>query len=70
MEHPPLPEPSTATTPADLESAARRDALQRLGRYASYVPPVVLTLLVSQRASAASPVGGGDPPGGGTGPGF
>jgi len=60
MEH--SPPSKSAASQADLESTERRDALLQLGRYASYVPPVVLTLLVSQRAAAASPIGGEDPP--------
>lgn len=63
MEHP--QESSVPASSADLESTERRAALRQLGRYASYVPPVVMTLLVSQRPAAASPVGDGNP---GTGP--
>ena len=66
MEHP--QESSVPASSADLESTERRAALRQLGRYASYVPPVVLTLLVSQRATAASPVGGTDPDTGPTDP--
>lgn len=60
MEHSPPSKP--AASQSGLESTERRDALLQLGRYASYVPPVVLTLLVSQRPAAASPIGGGGPP--------
>lgn len=59
LDPPPLPSEETPLSPE------RRAALERLGRYAAYVPPVVLTLLVSQKASAESPIGGGNPPGGG-----
>jgi hypothetical protein len=60
MEH--SPQSKQAASHSDLESTERRDALRQLGRYASYVPPVVLTLLVSQRPCAASPIGGGGTP--------
>lgn len=60
MEHP--QESSVPASSADLESTERRAALRQLGRYASYVPPAVLTLLVSQRPAAASPIGGEIPP--------
>ena len=65
MEHSQQPhEPPVPASSSDLESDERRAALRQLGRYASYVPPVVLTLLVSQRPAAASPIGGEDPPDG------
>lgn len=57
-EKPPVPNPSPETEP-DLE---RRETLKRLGRYAAYTPPVVLTLLASKKALAGSPVGPGDEP--------
>ena len=49
----PLVPPEPTETDPDQE---RREALKRLGRYAAYTPPVVLTLLVSSRKVAASGV--------------
>jgi len=37
----------------DLDPA-RREVLDKLGKLAAYTPPVLLTLLLSQRASAQS----------------
>ena len=51
------PTDSTAGDP-DLE---RRETLKRLGRYAAYTPPAVLTLLASRKALAQSLAGGGNP---------
>ena len=48
-EKPVLP---TEPTEADLDQE-RRDALKRLGRYAAYTPPVVLTLLASRKVAAS-----------------
>lgn len=45
----------------EVESPERRAALEKLGRYATYVPPTVLTLLVSTSPSAQSGLPG--PPG-------
>ncbi|WP_295392277.1 hypothetical protein [uncultured Thiodictyon sp.] len=45
--------PTTADTAAPTD-AERRAALQRLGALAALTPPVVLTLLLSPRPSAAS----------------
>lgn len=49
-EKPILP---TEPTEADLDHE-RRDALKRLGRYAAYTPPAILTLLASHKALAGS----------------
>lgn len=59
-----LPTETTDPDP-DLE---RRDTLKRLGRYAAYTPPVVLTLLASRKAAADSLAGGGAQDGGGEEP--
>jgi hypothetical protein len=53
-----LPTDSTEIDP-DLE---RREALKRLGRYAAYTPPAVLTLLASRKALAESLGAPIDPP--------
>ena len=61
VEKPALPTEPTEIDP-DLE---RREALKRLGRYAAYTPPAVLTLLASRKALADSIDGGiipGDEP--------
>jgi hypothetical protein len=47
------PEPTQDPTPLD---AKRRAALAKLGRLAALTPPTILTLMLSQRASADSPV--------------
>lgn len=57
-EQPVLPNASTEADP-DLE---RREVLKRLGRYAAYTPPAVLTLLASRKALADSLGGPIDPP--------
>ncbi|MFO1421383.1 MAG: hypothetical protein U1F59_10720 [Candidatus Competibacteraceae bacterium] len=57
-EKPVLP---TAPTEADPDQE-RREALRRLGRYAAYTPPVVLTLLASRSKAAGSLGGPVDPP--------
>jgi hypothetical protein len=57
-EQPVLPSEPTEADP-DLE---RREALKRLGRYAAYTPPAVLTLLASRKALADSLGGPIDPP--------
>lgn len=62
-EKPVLPTEPTEADP-DLE---RRETLKRLGRYAAYTPPAVLTLLASRKALAGSNPGGGNP--GDVGPG-
>jgi hypothetical protein len=54
VEKPALP---TEPTEIDLD-LERREALKRLGRYAAYTPPAVLTLLASRKALADS-IGGG-----------
>ena len=43
------------------ESLERRDALKKIGKFAAYGPPTMLTLLLSKRATAVSPP---HPPGG------
>lgn len=61
VEKPALPTEPTEIDP-DLE---RRETLKRLGRYAVYTPPAVLTLLASRKALADSTNGGilpGDEP--------
>ena len=58
-EKPVLPTESTESDP-DLE---RREALKRLGRYAAYTPPAVLTLLASRKALADSAGAGSPGPG-------
>lgn len=55
------PTDSTTVDP-DLE---RRETLKRLGRYAAYTPPAVLTLLASRKALAQSLAGEGNPDPGG-----
>ncbi|MDS4039714.1 MAG: hypothetical protein RKP20_00860 [Candidatus Competibacter sp.] len=57
-EQPLLPNAPTEADP-DLE---RREVLKRLGRYAAYTPPAVLTLLASRKALADSLGGPIDPP--------
>lgn len=57
-ELPVLPNTPTEADP-DLE---RREVLKRLGRYAAYTPPAVLTLLASRKALADSLGGPIDPP--------
>jgi len=49
-DQPVLPNTPTEADP-DLE---RREALKRLGRFAAYTPPAVLTLLASRKALADS----------------
>lgn len=64
VEKPALPTEPTEIDP-DLE---RREALKRLGRYAAYTPPAVLTLLASRKALAADSLAGGGSPGPGEEP--
>ncbi len=52
-EKPVLPTTLTEPTEADPD-LERREALKRLGRYAAYTPPAVLTLLASRKALAES----------------
>ena len=64
---------SDPTVPPDQPSAARseperRQTLKRLGLYAAYTPPVVLTLLASRKTFADSVGSGGISPGGGAPP--
>jgi len=44
-----------------LESEARRKALKKLGKGALYVPPTMVTLLITEKQAAAS-LGGPPPP--------
>ena len=57
------------TSPPDpkqpLPDAERRAALETLARLAAYTPPVLMSLMLSQRASAQSAGGGGGGGGGG-----
>ena len=46
------PPASDTDIPTDAE---RREALRKLGALAALTPPTVMTLLISRRASAASP---------------
>lgn len=57
-DQPPVPDDLNRDEP-DPE---RREALKRLGRYAAYTPPAVLTLLVSRKALADSLGAPIDPP--------
>ncbi len=58
--NPEQPVSPTEPTEADLDQE-RRDALKRLGRYAAYTPPTVLTLLVSRKARGQGAGSGVDP---------
>jgi len=50
-----LLEPNAAGTDEDEQVRPdRRAALEKLAKLAAYTPPVMLTLMLSQRASAAS----------------
>ena len=51
-EKPAFPAEPTEPTEVGLDQE-RRDALKRLGRYAAYTPPVVLTLLASRKVAAS-----------------
>ena len=42
------------TAPEQKPSELRRDALKKMGRYASYTAPALLALLASTKAQAAS----------------
>lgn len=51
----PIPsQPATDTPAPDLTNPERRAALAKLGRLAAWTAPTLLTLVVSQRASAVS----------------
>ena len=60
-ERPALPTEPTEPTETDPD-LDRRETLKRLGRYAAYTPPAVLTLLASRKALAESLGGPVDPP--------
>jgi hypothetical protein len=51
-------DPADPSVAADLTptAAERRDALRKLGVMAALTPPTILTLLLSRRATAESPV--------------
>ncbi len=53
-DDPTLPRSATDTPAPDLTDPERRAALAKLGRLAAWTAPTLLTLVVSQRASAAS----------------
>jgi len=59
------PSPADDLTPTEAE---RRDALRKLGVMVALTPPTILTLLLSRRATAASPSIGEPPPDGGSDP--
>lgn len=67
VEKPALPTEPTELTEIDPD-LERREALKRLGRYAAYTPPAVLTLLASRKALAADSLAGGGSPGPGEEP--
>ena len=48
------PQPLEPGHPTDTTDAARRDALRKLAALGAWTAPVILTLLVSPRASAES----------------
>ena len=54
MPTPPDTFPSDPTHDQAPLDAERRAALEKLGRLAALTPPTILTLLLSQRASAES----------------
>ena len=58
--NPEQPVSPSEPTEATLDQE-RREALKRLGRYAAYTPPAVLTLLASRKALAGSNPGDGNP---------
>jgi len=45
---------SSHSDPLNAIDDGRRDVLQKLGKLVAYTPPAMLTLLLSQRASAQS----------------
>lgn len=61
MSTPPDTLPSDPTHHQAPLDAERRAALEKLGRLAALTPPTILTLMLSQRASADSAIPPGDP---------
>lgn len=55
----------TANDSGQPENLSRRDAIEKMGRFAAYTAPAMMVLLTSQKAMARSNEAGPGPGGGG-----